>query len=126
MASKTILSVAGFASGTERSVPVRLKIDDARSVAVHFNWSAALTAALEVRVSNDPALHGIVDSGGDPDTAEWLDYTSEITMIPGPPAGGAERNGGANASFFGYEWVQFGMVHSAGTADLVAWLNVVK
>ncbi len=121
-----ILNVAGFAAGTEMGAPIQLSKSEARSLGVHFNWSAALTASLRVEVSNDPALHGIVASGGDPDTlTTWVDYSSEVTLIS-PPAGGAERNGACNASFFGFEWVRFGLVWSAGTADVIAWAHGVK
>ena len=84
--SDLILDVTGFSSGTERSSPIPLYVGEPRSVGIHFNWSAALTASLLVEVSNDPALRGIVAAGGDPDTAEWIDYTSEVTMISPPIA----------------------------------------
>lgn len=126
MASQTILDLTAFASGTEYSSAVRIKAGEPRSIALHLNWSAALSATPIVEVSNDPALHGIVATGGDPSTAEWIDYSSEVTMLS-PPAGGAERNGGMNASFFGYEWIRFGLLWTAdGPADVLGWLNMVK
>ena len=123
--SKLILDVESFSTGTERSDPFKLSDNEPRSIGVHFKWSAALSASILVEVSNDPALGSLVAQGGNIDSADWVDYSSEVTMI-NEPAGGAERNGAVNVSFFGFEWIRFGLVHASGTADVTAWLHGIK
>ena len=117
-----ILAATSFTSGTLYTSVVRMRLIEPRSIAVQFYWDAVLTATPLMQVSNDAALR---DPAFDADTASWIDYSGEVSFVS-PPAGGSERDGGYNVSFLGYEFVRFGMTHSAGSPNLSARLHWIK